>query len=108
MDKILKLSEQFKWAPSVMRRASLLGYEIFALAQDSYIKYDERNSKKAEQLLQRVKSLEAGLNVEGFKYNTKEEVYRMYKNELDECILDVNVARGDFLKLSKRMEKYIG
>lgn len=102
----------YRWRPEILERAYGIGLEIFDIAKKAYFIMPEENKdkemKEADNLYSQMLAVKEELDSLEYVYASKEEILKLYEEELSESTSDLNTIKGRVPnKQSLRFSKFI-
>lgn len=103
----------YRWRPEILERVYGLGLEIFDIAKKAYFIMEPEESKdkemkEADNLYSQMLAVKEELDFLEYVYASKEEILKLYEDELSESTSDLNTIKGRVPnKQSLRFSKFI-
>ena len=103
----------YRWRPEILERVYGLGLEIFDIAKKAYFIMEPEESKdkemkEADNLYSQMLAVKEELDSLEYVYASKEEILKLYEDELSESTSDLNTIKGRVPnKQSLRFSKFI-
>lgn len=103
----------YRWRPEILERVYGLGLEIFDIAKKAYFIMEPEESKdkemkEADNLYSQMIAVKEELDSLEYVYASKEEILKLYEDELSESTSDLNTIKGRVPnKQSLRFSKFI-
>ena len=95
--------EMFCWYPKILLDVDRDGFHILEMI----IEPETKDLGVADQLLNKIKSVEGTLESEDYTYRRKEDIMKSYNLTVSECEKEVAYLKGDKTSISNRSKAFI-